>query len=56
MTGPPDSRSHRLGGLEIDDEFESAWQHDRQVAGLLALENPAGVIVGLAKCIRSARS
>jgi len=29
--------AERLGGLEIDDEFISAWILDRQVARLLAL-------------------
>jgi hypothetical protein len=30
--------AERLGGLEIDDEFISAWILDRQVARLLALK------------------
>jgi hypothetical protein len=35
--GEPD----RLGGLEIDDQLEFGYLHDRQVAGLFPLKNSA---------------
>src|SRR5712691_285275 len=35
--------TERLGGREVDDEFEFGGQLDRQIAGLFALENPGGV-------------
>ena len=40
--------AERLGGLEIEHELEFGGPHDRQVARLLALENPPGVDAGLA--------
>ena len=33
----------RLGGLEIDDQFHLGDLLDRQVGGLFAFENAAGV-------------
>src|SRR5215813_11840170 len=36
------------GGVEVDHELELGRLHDREVGGLLALENPAGVHTGLA--------
>src|SRR5262245_33427930 len=39
------------GGVEVDHELELDRLHDREVGGLLALENPAGVHAGLAICI-----
>src|ERR1700732_1783140 len=38
-----DREAERLGGLEIDDQFEFRGLLDRQIGRLLALENPAGV-------------
>ena len=35
--------AERLRGLEVDDQLELGGLHDRQVGGLLALENAAGV-------------
>ena len=35
--------AERLGGLEVDHELELGGLHDRQVARLLALENPPGL-------------
>ena len=39
---------------QVDDQFELGRQYDGQVARLLALENSAGVVAGLAIGIRSA--
>ena len=39
--------AERLGGLEIDDQFELGRLLDRQVGRLGALENAAGVDAGL---------
>ena len=33
--------TERLGGLEVDDQFDLRGLLDRQVGGLLAIENPA---------------
>jgi hypothetical protein len=46
----------RLGGLEIDDQLDFRRLHDRQVSGLLALENPAGVDASEAVVIRKIAS
>jgi hypothetical protein len=35
--------AERPGGLEVDDQFEFVGELDRQIAGLLALEDAAGV-------------
>src|ERR1700687_5499270 len=40
--------AERLGGLEVDDEFELGRLLDRQVGGLFALENPPNIDAGLA--------
>ena len=40
--------AERLGGLEIDDEFELGRLHDRQVCRLLALKNPSSIDAGSA--------
>src|SRR6516164_5361667 len=45
-----------LGGVEVDHELELGRLHDRQIGGLLALENPASVDTGLAICVGKARS
>jgi len=38
-----------LGGLEVDHQLEGRRLLDRQIGGLLALENPSGVNASLAK-------
>jgi hypothetical protein len=38
-----DGEAECLGGLEVDRQLELGRSQDRQVGGLLALENPAGV-------------
>src|SRR5712671_6020185 len=43
-------------GLEIDDQLERRWLLDRQIGGLGALENPAGVDASLARISGEARS
>jgi hypothetical protein len=40
-------QAKRLGGLEVDDEFELSRQRDRQVARFLTLQNPASIDAGL---------
>src|ERR1700758_4804951 len=35
--------AQQLCGAQIDDEFELGWPHDRQVGGMLALENPRSI-------------
>jgi hypothetical protein len=44
------------GGVEVDHELELGRLHDRQVAGLLALENPADVHTGVAVGVAKGRS
>jgi len=51
-----DRQPERLGGLEIDDQLERRWLLDRQIGGLGALENPAGVDASLARISGEARS
>jgi hypothetical protein len=36
-------RPSAFGGLEVDDEFELSWLHDRQVGRLRALEDAIDV-------------
>ena len=36
--------AERFGGLEVDDQLELRRLLDWQIGGLLALENPAGVV------------
>jgi len=43
-----DGKPERFGCLEIDHQFEFRRLYDRQVGGLFALENSAGVDAGLA--------
>src|SRR5262249_48893822 len=38
-----DRDAERLGGLEVDDQREFGWLHDRQIGRLLALEDAAAV-------------
>src|SRR5262245_25698769 len=49
-------QAERLGGLEIDHEFESCSLIDRQLSGLLALENPSYVASSSAIAISHIRS
>src|SRR5260370_563941 len=46
--------AERLRRFEIDDEFELGRQHDRQVGGLLAPEDAAGVDADLSISVRDA--
>ena len=41
-----DSEAERLGGAEIDDQVDFRCLLDRQIGGLLALENSASVDAG----------
>ena len=47
-------KAERLGGLEIDDQLELGWLHDRQVGGLVPLENPAHLLADLPIEVRNA--
>jgi hypothetical protein len=38
-----EGEAERLGGLEIDNEFDFCKQLDRQVGGLLPVENAPGI-------------
>ena len=51
-----DVQAERFGGLEVDHQLELGRSNDRQVGGLLALENAAGVDADLAIGIGKARS
>jgi len=46
----------RLGGLEVEDQFDLGGRLDRQVSRLLALENATCVDTHQAICIRNAGS
>jgi hypothetical protein len=48
--------AERLCRLEIYDQFEVGWLHDREIGGFLALQNPAGIVARLAIGVREARS
>src|SRR5262249_6141152 len=57
----PDERvgdvdAERLCGLEVYDQFDFGRLLDRQVGGLFALENAAGVDAGYAVCVCGVRS
>jgi len=41
-----DRQAERLGGLEVDDEFEFRWLLYRKISRLLALENFGHVLAG----------
>ena len=51
-----DGEAERLGGLEIDDQFDFRGLLDRQVGGLLAFENAPGVDTDLTVRIRKTAS
>src|ERR1700730_17043497 len=38
-----DRKAERLGGLEVDVQLDFAGLLDRQIGGVVALENPAGI-------------
>src|SRR5713101_2339795 len=40
--------AERLGGLEVDNEFEFGRLHDRHIGGLFAFDNSAGIKADLA--------
>jgi hypothetical protein len=42
-----DGEAERLGGLEVDDQFEFGWLHNRQIGGLLPLENSTDIDAAL---------
>jgi len=44
-----DGEAERLGGLEVDDEFEFRGLLDREIGWFLAFENAAGIDANLAK-------
>src|SRR6266478_8134839 len=46
----------RLGGLHVDDQLDLGGLLDRQVGGLLALENPASVDAGQTELVRTVAS
>ena len=45
-------KAERLGGLEIDDQLDVGGLLHRQIRGLLALENAAGVDAGKTERVR----
>ena len=45
-----------LGGLEVDDQLEFGWLHDRQVGRLFAFEYFGDIDACLAVAVRKARS
>jgi len=49
-------QTESIRGLEIDDQLDFRGLHDRQLGGLLALENPACVDTGQAVVIRKIAS
>src|ERR1700680_1769799 len=49
-----DFEAERLCGLKVDHQLELGWLHDRQISGLLALQNAAGVNADLAIAVGQA--
>jgi hypothetical protein len=43
-----DFKPRRFRSLEVDDQLEFGGLHNRQIGGLLALENPADIKASLA--------
>src|SRR5262249_57831921 len=41
-----DRKAERLGGLEVDVQLDFGGLLDRQIGGVVALENPAGIESG----------
>jgi hypothetical protein len=48
-----DGQAERRGGLHVDEEFDFRGLLDRQVGGLVALKNPAGIDAGKMIRVRS---
>ena len=55
-TAKRDSKAERLGGLEVEEQFDFRDLLDRQFARLCAFENPAGIDADLAICVRTTAS
>src|SRR2546429_9816533 len=51
-----DSDAERLGGLEVQEQFNFRDLLDRQLARLCAFENPAGIKADLSICVRTTAS
>src|SRR2546430_2069788 len=51
-----DGDAERLGGFEVDDHLDFRDLLHRQLGGLVALENPAGIDAGQAVGVRNVRS
>src|SRR6516165_10756249 len=51
-----DGEAEGLGGLEVDDKLKLGRLQDRQVGGLSAIENFAGIDASLTKTVRDVRS
>src|SRR5258708_20352009 len=45
-----------LGPLEVDDQLELGWLHDRKVGWLGSCDDPAGIHANLAVCIKQVRT
>src|SRR5512132_1983160 len=51
-----DGDAERLGGLEVQEQFNFRDLLDRQLARFCALENPAGINADLSICVRTTAS
>src|SRR4029079_11141579 len=51
-----DSNAERPGGLQVNDQFNFANLLDREVGGLVTLENPFGIDAGQAVSVGNVRS
>src|SRR5262249_25234508 len=47
-------QAERLGGLEIDSQFEFRWLLNGKISRLVSVENAGGVNANLAICVRKA--